>query len=214
MKSWLYLKLHVFDTLVLLVHVPHVDLFVVVLIYSIYRRHVRGPDPRVLDRLRYFLLVLDLDALPVQEQEERDGGPDDGGGGGAANAHLQCRGHVYQLFTGTASPGGGSAVPVCRVLAVPLPGQLVVVEVEPGVVVCVSEQGPTHVRHGGHLAAEGQGPVQLPPGLVLQLPAPNCIRSDPGKLITREGIEIRENPHTFVLYVPNGLKSKLAKQIG
>ena len=89
-------------------------------------------------------------------------------------------------------------MPVCRVLAVPLPGQLVVVEVEPGVVVCVSEQGPTHVRHGGHLAAEGQGPVQLPPGLVLQLPAPNCIRSDPGKLITRDRNKRKSSHICFV----------------
>ena len=57
---------------------------------------------------------------------------------------------------------------VC-VLAVPLPGQLVVVELEPGLVVPGPEEGPAHVRHGGHRAAQGEGAVHLSPGLVLQL---------------------------------------------
>ena len=66
-------------------------------------------------------------------------------------------------------PGLGPAVAVGRVLAVPLPRQLVVVEVEPGVVVRIPEERPAHVGHGGHRTAQCQGPVHLPSGLVLQL---------------------------------------------
>ena len=107
--------------------------------------------------------------LPVQQQKESDGGPDETGRDGAADAHLQCGGDAYQLLVKSRGPGGRSAVLVVGVLAVPLPGQLVVVELKPCLVVPGPEEGPAHVGHGGHRTAQCEGPVHLPPGLVLQL---------------------------------------------
>ena len=71
----------------------------------------------------------------MQQQKKSDGRPDETGRDGAANAHLQCGGDAYQLLVKTRGPGGRSAVLVVGVLAVPLPRQLVVIELEPCLVV-------------------------------------------------------------------------------
>ena len=60
------------------------------------RRHVTGPDPGILDRLRNILLAPDLDAPPVEDQEEGDGGPDDAPQEAAAKTHLQSQGDGHQ----------------------------------------------------------------------------------------------------------------------
>ena len=85
--------------------------------------------------------------LPVQQQKESDGSPDETGRDGAADAHLQCGGDADELLVEAGGPGGRPAVLVVCVLAVPLPGQLVVVELKPCLVVAGPEERPAHVRH-------------------------------------------------------------------
>ena len=105
----------------------------------------------------------------MEQEEEGDGGPHQTARHRAANTHLQGGGDADQLLVEARGPGGRPAVLVVGVLPVPLPGQLVVVELKPGLVVPGPEERPAHVGHGGHRTAQCQRPVHLPSSLVLQL---------------------------------------------
>ena len=92
----------------------------------------------------------------MQQEEDRDDGPDERAGDGAADAHLQAGGDADELLVKSRGPCGWSAVFVVCVLTVPLTGQLVMIELKPGLVVPGPEEGPAHVGHRGHRAAQGQ----------------------------------------------------------
>ena len=113
-------------------------------------------------------------SLPVQDEHHCDGGPEHGAQPAAAQAHLQPSGDVQEVFVWP-SPGLGPAVSVGSVLSKPLPRQLVMIKVKPGVVVRVSEQAPAPVAHTVDLGAQGQAAVQMPPSLVLKLSEIDCL---------------------------------------
>ena len=85
----------------------HVNLLIVVVNRSC--RHVTGSDPGIFYRLCNLLLASDLDASPVENQEDGDGGPDGAAQEAAAETHLQSKCNRHQWIH-RSSPSFGSSM--------------------------------------------------------------------------------------------------------